>query len=186
MTKQEIEELFDFRREKKSTDEERMEKKDRRITSIIVKVADVREYFYNGITDIYRIMSEINDKYSKIITNEDVYLIKEELSEIINLISNHDYQAILKFDFKNYSRVLKLINVSYIKSINRLKNMKQLTRLFLSKKITKSLFTDDLYDQKSFFLELYNHLENMTTDDVWIRIIRYDLKTLKKKEKIRK
>jgi hypothetical protein len=184
MTRQEIEELFDFRKEKKSTDEERLEKRKRRIDSIIIKVDDIRECFYSGTTDFFRIVTEINIKYSQVITNEDIELIKSELLEIINLISNEDYESILNFDFKDYSRILKKLNISYVKSLNRLKNMKQLTKLFLSKKISESLFEDDLYDQHSFFLELYNNLESITPTCAWIKIVRYDLKTIKKKEKV--
>lgn len=183
----EIEEIFHYSTENKDNDKDKKEKNDRRIETICMKVPEVRHAIYESMKGVIASIQIVNEKYSLKLTEENISDSVKELKALDKIISNSridlDTKAtvIKSFDFKEYKKLLHTCKFTGLKSISRLNNMKVLSDKYLHGSINKTHYFDDLKVQIKFFKELISKYENISIDNCYVYILRYDLKTIKKK-----
>lgn len=185
-----IEQLFHYSTENKDNDYDKKEKNERRYVGICRRVPEVTHAIYDSKKGILDSIQIVNERYSLIITEESIANAVRELKAFQKIITNSHIDLFTKatviksFDFKEYKKILNICKYSAgLKSISRLSNMKVLADKFLHGLLNKTYYCDDIREQIAFFDDLMSKYESMSTDNCYVYILRYDLKTIKKRAK---
>lgn len=183
----EIDALFHFSTESKNTEAEKKEKSDRRIETVCMKVVEVREAIYDSRKGVIDSIQIVNERYANILTDEEVANAVNELVAFAKILSNSHIDICTKasiirsFDLRDYKKLLNTCKFNGLKSISRLTNMKTLSSKFIHGQFSKKHYSDDLKEQVVFFDDLVSKYENICAENCYAYILRYDLKTIKKR-----
>ncbi len=181
-----VNQLFDVSTEIKDTLDERKEKNQRRLLTICMKVPEVLEVIHTLYKGILEAIQIVNERYAKQLDNKDIIKAKKEIKTFYKIICNSHIDIttkayiITKFDFVEYKKMLSFCNINGIKSLSRLKNMKEISNNFINGKVNGKIFRNDLLEQKDFFDTLISKYEDISNENFYAYILRYDLKTNKK------
>jgi hypothetical protein len=183
-----IEALFHYSTEEnKENDNDKKEKSNRRIESVCIKLHEVRETIYESRKGVIASIQIVNERYSHIISADEIHDAINQIKAFHKVISNHHIDMTTKatvirsFDFKDYKKLLNACKFTTgLKSISRLNNMKILADKYISGVISKKNYSEDIKEQIAFFEDLIKKFEDISPDNCYVYIIRYDLKTMKK------
>lgn len=190
ITKQQIEEMFHYSTEIKDTLAEQKEKNNRRFETICIKVKEVRESIYTLNKGIVESMEIVNAHYSSILSNEDILEAINELRALHVVISNPRFDLMSKatvinvLELKKYKKLTHICKLNGLKTLSRLSNMNTLSTKYLNGLITKKAYSADLKEQAAFFGHLLEIYEDISKDNFYIYLLRYDLKTVKKRQRV--
>lgn len=182
-----IEKIFDYSTESKISDEDKKEKNNRRIETICMKVPEVRHAIYDSRKGVLESLQIVNDRYASLLEDKSIENAINELRTFLKLISNshidmHSKAIIIKsFDFKDYKKLLCTCKLTGLKTISRLTNMKTMAIKFIEGRFGRKEFSDDLKEQITFLENLLQHYETISVHNFYAYILRYDLKTIKKR-----
>jgi len=182
-----IDELFHFSTEHKNTDVEKREKNNRRFETVCRKLPEVMLVVYESKKGITASIQIVNAQYAKTINQEDITNAMKELKSFYKIISNHHIDlntkasAIRAFDFKEYRKLASNCKFTWLKSISRLLNMRTMSINYLHDKFDKKLYSEDLKLQSFFFHDLISKYNDISVDNFYVYVLRYDLKTIKKR-----
>lgn len=183
----EIEKIFHYTTEAKDNDAEKMEKNNRRFETILRKVDEVRETIYDSKKGVTESIYIVNNKYASLFRDEEVSNAVNEIRAFYKILSNSHIDLsskatiINRFEFKAYKRLLTTCKICGLKTASRLSNMKIMSDKFIHGELSKKNYSDDLKEQVAFFTTLLSHYEDICANNFYVYILRYDLKTIKKK-----
>lgn len=183
----EIEKIFHYSTEVKDNDAEKQEKNNRRFETILRKVDEVRETIYDSKQGVIESIGIVNEKYASLFNDEDVIKAVNEIRAFYKLLSNSHIDLSSKasiiraFDFKDYRKLLNICKINGLKTASRLNNMKIMSAKFIYGDLSKKYYSEDLKEQVAFFNTLLSNYEDICADNFYVYILRYDLKTIKKK-----
>jgi hypothetical protein len=183
-----IEKIFHYSTESKDTEGEKMEKNNRRFETICIKVAEVREAIYESKKGVLQSIGIVNERYASILSDEEVQNGVNEIRALYKVISSSHIDltskaSIIKsFEFKDYKKLLNTCKLTGLKTISRLTNMKIISTKFLNGELNKKTFSHDLKEQIKFFGVLLTAYEDISKDNCYVYLLRYDLKTIKKRK----
>ncbi|MDD2377154.1 MAG: hypothetical protein PHD15_05040 [Clostridia bacterium] len=180
-----IEKIFHYSTEHKDDDEAKREKNNRRFETICRKLPEVMHVVYESKNGIIASIGIVNERYTQILSQEDIANAIKELQSFYKIISNHHIDIhtkasiISSFDFKEYRKLVNTCKFSGLKSVSRLTNMKTMSINYLHGKFDKKLYSEDLKLQSFFFNNLISKYKDMSIDNFYVYVLRYDLKTIK-------
>lgn len=183
-----IDALFHYSTESKSNDKDKREKNDRRIQTICMKVPEVRNAIYDSKKGVMDSIQIVNERYSSIMVQEEILRAIKEIRSFDKVISNTHIDistkaaVIRNFDFKEYRKLLNICNFTGLKTICRLNNMKILADKYLHGKLDRRYYVDDMKAQEIFYKDLLSKYEDICVDNFYVYVLRYDIKTIKKKK----
>lgn len=184
-----IEELFHFSTEKKESVIEQKEKNNRRIESICRHVEEIVQTIYRDGKGIPNAIEYLGKKYSTV-ENSDIEIAIAEIASFLSVIESPEIDLASKaglahvYEFKTYRRLTTACGLSPLKSFSRLANMKKLAENFLIGNLNTIVYKEDLNEQIAFFKELLQHYENINNETFFVYVLRYDLKTKKRRKNI--
>lgn len=188
LTVADIEQLFHYSTENKDNDYDKKEKNERRYVGICRRVPEVTHAIYDSKKGILDSIQIVNERYSLILNEGNIASAIRELQAFQKIIASSHIDlstkatVIKSFDFKEYKKILNTCKYSAgLKSISRLSNMKVLADKYLHGLLTRTCYCDDIKEQVTFFDDLISKYESMSTDNCYVYILRYDLKTIKKR-----
>ena len=185
-----IEAIFHYSTEHKNTDTDKREKNNRRFETICRKLPEVMHVVYESNSGIIDSIQVVNTRYSLTLNLEDISNAMNELKSFYKIISNHHIDVNTKasvistFDFKEYRKLLHTCKFKDLKSISRLLNMRSMSINYLHSKFDKKLYSEDLKLQSFFFSDLITKYEDISANNFYVFVLRYDLKTIKKRNPI--
>lgn len=187
LTVSNIEKIFHYSTESKETEAEQMEKNNRRFETICMKVTEVRETIYNSHKGVLESIYLVNANYASVLSNEEVLNAVNEIQALYKVLSNSHINLISKaaiirtFDFKDYKSLLGTCKLTGLKTVSRLKNMKILSAKFINGELDKKTFSYDLKQQIVFFDTILNQYKDISNENYYAYLLRYDLKTIRKR-----
>jgi len=182
-----IEALFHYSTENKDNDIDKQEKSNRRIETVCNRQIEVRHKIYESKKGVIDSIQIVNEKYSSILNQEDIKSAMYELNSFSKILSNPHIDintkacVINSFDFKEYKKLLHTCKFTCLKSISRLYNMKKMALSYIHSNFVKRLYHEDIKEQAIFFNELVSIYEDICTDNFYVYVLRFDLKTIKKR-----
>ena len=183
----EIKAIFHFSTEHKETEKDQREKNNRRFETICRRLPEIMHIVHKSNKSIIvaiKIMSQICSFHLNV---EDILSAIRELESFYKIISNNRIDigtkaaVIRNFDFREYRKLANICKLKNLKSISRLVNMRSMAINYLHDKFDKKLYAEDLKLQSLFFHDLISKYKNITNKNFYVLVLRYDLKTLKKK-----
>jgi hypothetical protein len=192
LTIDEINKLFDYSTESKDNDIDKREKNERRFRTIIMRVNEVLQAIYDSKKGVIESIQIVNERYSSILNETDVFNVIKEIKTLYEVISSISLNAninniayeIISFDFTQYEKVLNICKISGLKSILRLANMKKLAQKYINGIVNEKYYRKDIEKQEEFFKDLLLKYEDISTENFYVYVLRYDLKTITKKSRI--
>jgi hypothetical protein len=192
LTIDEINKLFDYSTESKDNDIDKREKNERRFRTIIMRVNEVLQAIYDSKKGVIESIQIVNERYSSILNETDVFNVIKEIKTLYEVISSISLNAninniayeIISFDFTQYEKVLNICKISGLKSILRLANMKKLAQKYINGIVNEKYYRKDIEKQEEFFKDLLLKYKDISTENFYVYVLRYDLKTITKKSRI--
>ncbi|MDF2865403.1 MAG: hypothetical protein K0R72_212 [Clostridia bacterium] len=188
LTTNDIDALFHYSTESKDNDNDKREKNDRRILTICRKVPEVRNTIYDSKKGVMDSIQIVNERYSLILVQEEILRAVKEIRSFDKIISNTHIDistkaaVIRNFDFKEYRKLLNICNFTGLKTICRLNNMKILADKYIQGELDRRYYVDDMKSQEVFYNDLLLKYESISVDNFYAYVLRYDIKTIKKKK----
>jgi len=187
-----IEELFHFSTESKDNDIDKKEKNNRRIETICRKSTEVRHAIYESKKGVIDAIQIVNERYAIILNKEDIISALYELNAFSKILLNTHIDMTTKacvinsFDLKAYKKLLSTCKFTGLKTISRLDNMRTMTNKYIHGKFNKKEYSEDLKEQAIFFNDLVSKYNDLSVDNFYVYVLRYDLKTIRKRAPITK
>jgi hypothetical protein len=185
-----IEELFHFSTENKDNDADKMEKNNRRIETICRKSTEVRHAIYESRKGVIDSIQIVNERYALILDDEDIKSAIYELNAFSKILSNTHIDMTTKacvinsFDLKAYKKLLSTCKFTGLKSISRLDNMRTMTNKYIHGRFNKKEYSEDIKEQAIFFNDLISKYVDISVENFYVYVLRYDLKTIRKRNPI--